>query len=61
MTPECKDCFRVRKSESAYVADGGEMRCGLRRVSRPTCEAMRAEGGECGPKGKLFVELREGK
>lgn len=55
MTPACKDCAYVRKSSSAYKADGDTLHCGLRRVCRPTCEAMRAEGKECGPKGKLFA------
>lgn len=55
MTPECKDCFRVRKSSSAYKADGDTLHCGLRRVARPLCEVMRGEGKECGPEGKRFA------
>lgn len=57
--PDCKDCFRVRHSASAYRADGDTLHCGLRRVCRPTCEAMRAEGAECGPKGKLFAPRQD--
>lgn len=54
--PACEDCFRVRRSASMYGADGKTLHCGLRRVARPTCDVMRAEGKECGPDAKLFSE-----
>lgn len=58
--PDCKDCFRVRRSASMYRADGETLHCGLLRVSRPTCEVMRADGAECGPDAKLFSARQGG-